>query len=970
MEKRFTQLLFITMTLFVVISQLCVAFAAQTAVPNNNSKKDSYTLLIKDEQNNKVITVKLVKYNPALYELAYKVFTMNNKIMEAYLLAQAAVRQRPQDLLWRRRLAQVSIWNSQYQTALDQWMYIAKQTKNPADIEEGKKIAKQIYNYAALSDLFWLQLSTNYEQKDLWLQYINSVELVGKPELAIAKLQMVIKTNPDPFFKEQLADLYQSLGEINREKSLINKVPASSPMIALKNAVILINQNRIKDAFNALNAARANVSLNDKNYWMMYAQLAWTIDNRSAAERAYQILINQGNPDLETYQRFLTLRSDANPTQALKFAKKAMLKFKTNYELPLDVLSLQQKLGRWNEMGSVIDSVSPDVLRNLNFDPYFWTLKAERWQYTDQEARAIEVYIRGMNALPESIALQRDYLWFLINTDQKVLLPNMLARIQHSIPRSFDLWGPSAAAYYLLNQPIETEQIVSLYSTQLQNNLHDPYWQLDLADIYDQTDPNMDMDFVHFGNVLRRYTWPLYLNLLLKQGTAPYYDQLLDYMKLSQQEAAGDPTANVVAKLMATRMTPESEELIVAWAIDQNDYAFAQAIYSNYLNLGLKPPATAMLSLALYNEDRYKMRKLLEKPDQLQFRDRVDAADRINALPLAQSLAMQGLREHPHDYQMYDTFTDVMLKSSNHVDAREEFYQYGPLQGMRTYLAATYFVTPGISVTPYTKDWFVHTNNSGDLATTPTPDEIVGLKAKFTTLHGYVELEAAHRKSLESFPTLLLRSEYILDRALNSRLELGYKRLADDTAFLYVGGYVNYLSLQLDYTFTQHDYVTLELAQKFFYTQDNRYLASGNLEELGFEHYIWLEYPDPSIRLYVRGNQYYPKTSQLNGPILKLIPPDQGNNLDLVIPPTSTEVGITAQVGMEYKEDYTHSWKPFASVTILRNSVTNMGRIIDVGIAGSVIGRDHLAFYYQYGTDQAPGVQKEILIGLSYRLYF
>ncbi|MBX3709407.1 MAG: tetratricopeptide repeat protein [Gammaproteobacteria bacterium] len=974
MRKRINQLLLFIIIGLMFCSQAVIIVQAADSNSNDNTKDDNYTLSIKDEQTNKVITIKLIQYNSELYELGYKVFTMNNKITDAYLLALAAVKQRPEDLLWRRRLAQVAIWNSQYETALDQWVYIAKQTKNIDDIEAGKKIAKQIYHYSALSELLWLQISTNYAQKPLWLEYINAVETAGKPELAIAKLQMAVKVNSDPFFKEQLANLYQSLGDIEKEKAVIDKVHLSSPSIAVKRASILINQRHIKEAFDALDVAHGNASLEDKNFWTMYAQLAWSINNHQAALHGYKIVLNQGSADLESYQRIIVLLADRNPTQALSYAKIAMAKYKTNSEIPMYVLGIEQQLGHWNEMGRIIDTIPVSTMSNLNYLPYFWTLKAERWQYTEQEKRALLVYLQGIRALPDSMELKKDYLWFLLNTNNKILLPNALARIQHLIPSSPDLWGASAVAYYRLQQPIETRNIVSLYSQQLQNNLEDPYWQLDLADIYDQTDPNMGMDFVHFGDELRRYTWPIYLNLLHRQGKPIYYDQLLNYLKLSQQEAAGDPTAIVIAQLMSKSMTPEAEELIVAWAIDQNNYDFAQAVYSNYLRIGLKPSATAILSLALYQEDRPMMRKLLiEKPEKLQYRDRVQAADRINALPLAQSLAMQGLTEHPNDYQMYDLFTSVMLESSHHVDLRGEFYQYGMLQGLRTYLAGTYFVTPGISLTPYIQDWFVHVNNSSQMATTPTPDEMIGLQAKFKTMRGFIFLDAAHRKSLESFPTILFAYEYLITHELNSRLELGYKQLANDTAFLYVGGYTNYLSLLFNYTITSRDLVTLQLAQKFFYTQDNHYLASGNVEDLAYEHYFWQQYPDLSLRFYVRGNQYYPKTNQLRGSILKLIPPDDGEantDVNLVVPGTSTEYGITAQVGVAYLEDYTHSWKPFASATLLSNSQTGIGRIMNVGIAGTVIGRDHLAFYYENGTNQAPGVQKEILIGLSYRYYF
>jgi hypothetical protein len=319
---------------------------------------------------------------------------------------------------------------------------------------------------------------------------------------------------------------------------------------------------------------------------------------------------------------------------------------------------------------------------------------------------------------------------------------------------------------------------------------------------------------------------------------------------------------------------------------------------------------------------------------------------------------------------MYDLFTNVMLKSSNHWDIKEEFYQYGSIQGPRTYLAATYFIAPGMSLTPYLQSWFVHDNNTSDIANVPDLDEKMGLKIKKFTDHGNIALDVAHRKSLGSFYEALLSSEYKITRQLNAKIELGYHQLAMDTETLYIGGYRNDANLELEYTLAQSDLISMQLTQNFFYTQDKKHLADGNLEKLGYEHYFWLEHPDFSTLIYAQGEQYYDKINTLPNDILKLVPTGTSATTNFIIPPSSTEFGITLQTGMKYLEDYTHSWKPFASATVMRNSVTGIGRIFTLGVAGTVFGRDHLALYYENGTDQAPGVQRELLIGASYRYYF
>ncbi len=970
MKKPFNSLLMITLALIACDDYAVAAPTKET--PSVTQQNSNYRLILRDEKTNKNINVSLTQFNPELYDLAYRIFTMNDKTMEAYLLAQAAVKQRPNDLTWRRRLAQVSIWNSQYQTALDQWLFITRQTNDPKDAAQGITIAKQIYNYDALSELYWLELSKDLNNQALWKDYITSMQIAAKPQGAIDKLKSVLKTHPSEFLETQLAILYRSLGQINHEQGELKLIHHESPTVALNEALVLINEHKVKQAFEALEKAKNNASPDDKNFWAMYSQLAWTVNNRAGAIHGYQVVLKQGKPELETYLRLISLLNDKNPQLALQYSKDANAAFKTNAEVPLDTLALQQKLGRWHDMGETIYHLTPSQLKELEFQPYFWSLKAERWQQQDRDDLAQQVYRQGIAALPNSVDLRKDYWWFLINSDNRPALALALNQAQPTLPTQSELWGPAAVGYFVLGQREASRNILSLYSKDFKDHLNDPYWLLDYADVYDQSDMNSGTDFPQRSHEVLRYTWPLYLKLIRQQDSPLYYDQLLEYLKLSQQEAAGDPTYAAAALLMKDSATPESAELIIAWATERNNFDGAQSFVNYYQRMGIKPRATGLLALALHQENRYAMRKLLaDRPNKLQYRDRVQAAAHSGALLQAQTLAYQGLKEHPTDNQMYELFTDVMFRTSNHFDMREEFYQYGPLQGPRTYLAATYFVTPKLSITPYTLDWFVQLNSKEEMAMTPSPDLIGGIKARLVNEHGFNQIDVARRKSLESFTTAELSGEYSILHDLTAIWDLGYHQLSNDTAILYEGGYLNEAAVQFNYTLSQYDFIDLGIAQKYFYTQDNRYLSSGNTEEVGIEHYFWLEYPDLSLRFYNRDNQYRPKTQTLSGPILKLLPPNEdgivNTNVNQAIPPSATEFGLRAQFGMKYQEEYTHSYKPFASFTIMYNSSTGMGHVYDVGVAGSVFGRDHLALYYENGTNQAPGIQKELLIGLSYR---
>src|SRR5260221_13005453 len=67
-------------------------------------------------------------FDDKTYLLGYEVFLENRNLEDAWRVATAAVRQAPQDMAWRERLAQVSEWMGQQQQALDNWLVIAQNT--------------------------------------------------------------------------------------------------------------------------------------------------------------------------------------------------------------------------------------------------------------------------------------------------------------------------------------------------------------------------------------------------------------------------------------------------------------------------------------------------------------------------------------------------------------------------------------------------------------------------------------------------------------------------------------------------------------------------------------------------------------------------------------------------------------------------------------------------------------------------
>ena len=80
-------------------------------------------------------------FNQERFQLGYDVYVANGNLAAAYRVAERAVRERPQDVEWRRRLAKVAQWLDKPEVALANWLAIARQTGDAAAWREVGRIA-------------------------------------------------------------------------------------------------------------------------------------------------------------------------------------------------------------------------------------------------------------------------------------------------------------------------------------------------------------------------------------------------------------------------------------------------------------------------------------------------------------------------------------------------------------------------------------------------------------------------------------------------------------------------------------------------------------------------------------------------------------------------------------------------------------------------------------------------------------
>ena len=73
---------------------------------------------------------------------------------------------------------------------------------------------------------------------------------------------------------------------------------------------------------------------------------------------------------------------------------------------------------------------------------------------------------------------------------------------------------------------------------------------------------------------------------------------------------------------------------------------------------------------------------------------------------------------------------------------------------------------------------------------------------------------------------------------------------------------------------------------------------------------------------------------------------------------------------MRFEQDHTRALRPFASVSLTRHSLLGAGYDLRLGLAGSVLGPDHLRLSFGLGKSGVQSLGLTRVLELSYRLHF
>ncbi len=941
-------------------------------------------------------------FDDKVYTLGYEVFLENRKIEDAWQIASAAVRQAPDNMAWRERLARVSEWTSRQPIALANWLKIAQSSQSDEAWQGVLRLAPGLFDDSALIPALRYQLARQPNDLRLIRELVAAYERLGDPRPAIAYLESQTRHQARPETLELLAELAEraaqpELALATWERLFANPAQVTAPR-ALRVAILYLQQGKGAAGLKWLEQAQATASLSsdsDIEYWRLTGQLAETLQKDEQAIHAFRRLVDADKATSGDYDTLIRLLNSNHPLEAARIATQAWQRFDEARHLIL-AMTLYAARNRWDEVGILLRQLdpAPDAarrsLRRLQALPEFLRLTGIYQQNTGRLADARRNFEAGLRLAPNASEMQQALLWLLIDSNDAVALRKLLASNELKWRQNPALHDTLASAYQALSLP---QVALQRYLTaQVATHQNDFLWLMNYADALDQNQQSdrawrlrrhllsqewqaaRGQDQLSHDDARRRWLTDAgqdqtrriaRTRLLLTQRPGDVgLDALREMLRLDRQ--SGDNFSNAAA------------ETAIGWLQDSGEYTAERGFlwhqYAKARSSRANRPLWAEITVALAEEDKSATGQLLETFDErLPRYDRVNAARAVDDLRLAQTAAFEAQSDQTDDDPTHLQLTESLLAFSDHAGLASGKRNFGSFD--ETPIGASYHVAvnPRLSLD---FEWGRTQRQARDNnIVREVPNEAV-FGGKLTWRHpdGETILRAEQRESFSSYTPLQIEHEQRIDNRLSLRIGLGTQLPSQESLPLRIAGMKDQALVSLRYKPTRLDQIVVAHWRDKYQLQSGGYLGDGKHTSLTVAHTYRQEARDLEFSAFWSDHKFKRKESldglsQSDLEVTKYFPENFAPGPDFFLPDNFSFSGLRVSTDVRHEQQYTRATRPYASLARTWHSNLGPGYDIRLGIAGSVLGADHLALSWGIGKSglQTGGLVRELL--LTYRIH-
>lgn len=873
-------------------------------------------------------------FDERIYSLAYDAFLGNRNLADAYRVAESAVRQRPDDLAWRERLAKVAEWHGQPRVALDQWLVLARRDGRRDAWEAVLRLAPGLTDDEALvAALEWDARRQNPDPARL-AAVVATYERLGRVQDALAFLQARAGDKAPAEVLEALEQLAERAGEIDLAIATLGRLEARlgpDPRRAERVVALLMREGRGREAFAALERAKPHTAPGDKAFWRLHADLAAFIEDKPAAQDSYRRVADFDDVTETEFTRYIELVREADPTAAGPVAERAWQRFGQTAQLKR-VLDLYAEAGREADIARVLARLTPAQRRDAEQDARFLAQRGRHHQLAGRRAAARADYQQALALQPRAEGVREALLWMLIDGNDAPTLRNLLARHEDAWAEDEALHDALAAAWQALSRP--QRALDRYYTPRLREHRGDFLWMLGYADALEQ---NGDTD----------RAWRL-REALLKQAR-------LD-------RPADAP------------FSPAARKLVLAWFIDQGQIEGVRGFLWHQYGKSLARPLWAETTAALGSADPREAGRLLEEWDErLPRYDRVNLARLAGTPAIAATAAFEAMDLQRDDETSHLQLTEIMLEQADRADLDLAQRQLGSIDETFTGARVDIGLAPRLRLAVELGRVSRQIIDRNYFSALPGLEALAIARLDWQHDDGTTRLAIGRRDSYAGYTPVLVEREQRVSRQLSLTATIGRDQPATENAALRVAGLRQQAGLGLTLRLTVRDQLNLRFDDYRYSAQNGLPVGRARQTQLEYAHAFRSELSDLIGSAFASNYAFEggvdttdARAVEIKQRLFATTPVDAA----ALAPSSFNLYGLRLSTNTRHITDYTRALRPFGSVGLLHNSVVGAGYDYSLGLAGSVLGNDHFSAMLREDKGGTGTYAKTRQFALHYRYLF
>lgn len=935
----------------------------------------------------------VLPFDEQTYKLAYDVFLENRNLEDALRTAQAAVKQSPQNMVWRERLAHVAEWSGRSQLALDNWLFIAQGTKREDAWKAVMRMAPGLFDDHALTAGILHLLHQRPNDPALLRSLVESYERQGTPQKAIDYL---LHHGKSPEALVMLARVAERDGQtrlaLDTWKRVFEIPEQRTPAHAMAAASMALLEGQPDLGLRWLVESQAYIHQpmpDEGDYWRFMGSLAQRQRDDQVAAQAFRKLLQTPDASISDYDGIINILLRSNREEAAQLSLQAWEKFHSLRHLT-QAFYLLEEAGDPGRLGSYLKKVmsSPDLSERLLNQPSFLHVLGMYYERTKQFDKAQAAFSKGLALTPESLQLRQSLLWLLIDSQDSLALSNLLARVESNWAQDLEMHDALSAANQNLSRPAVALQ--RYLQPQLQRKQEDFLWMMSYADALEQ---NQQADLAWR---LRRELW------LKQQAKEPkgkrsaqewLTPQALDKVqrqariRLTLNRAYGDDEMALMRELMRQDLqtsgrneySPEAKELALAWLQDKGEYSAERGyLWQQYARSRGKKgnaPLWAQITIAIAEKDTAQASQLLDRyGDRLPRHDYLTAAVMAGDVRLAQTAGFDGLSNQPDDDTLHTALTEQLLAMSHFSDYGFSQRQLSGIDEAEHKLRWHRPINSRWAL-ELEADHTRRTINNFSFVSRPSSEHGAGLRLRRLSPKASTELMLGERRSLGTYHPVQLSHSLLFDNRWTLDASIGKELSMQDTLAMRMGGMKDRLALGATYQFSRQDRLGLEVAGERYSVQTGgSRIGSGQHATLQYTHSYRSETPSLEFGVFTSWHRYSrTDPASLSGPqldIFRYLPAGSSAGSDYLLPGNFRFSGIQVSTDTRYAQDYTRRWRPFASLALTHHSLNGAGYEARMGFSGSLLGPDHWMVGFNLSKTGLNNTGTSRELQLTYRLHY